>query len=117
MKPKPSFRAAVIASAFVMSLDGTRSQADDLRIVNKAFVGTDLFVGFVPDTTNWISIESSPDLLSWTNIASVATTNNATVFVDEDAAAAGTRFYRLRQPGFGVEDAEAKWLAHAGRDY
>jgi hypothetical protein len=79
------------------------------RFVNRNFVGDAFALGFVPNTTDWTSVESSSDGSTWKVLASVATTNSTTIYVDVDAARVAGQFYRLHQPGVSVEDAETKW--------
>lgn len=62
-------------------------------------------------TDAWVSLESSTDLRTWSEVASIATTNRVSLFVDEVNVDTGERFYRLRVPGTTVEQAQARWLA------
>ncbi|MGH7973331.1 MAG: DUF6174 domain-containing protein, partial [Limisphaerales bacterium] len=45
-------------------------------------------------------------------VASIATTNDNTLFVDEINVDVGRRFYRLRMPGTTVEEAQSRWSAN-----
>ncbi len=69
----------------------------------------DFGLGIRTGTNGWVTVESSPDLRTWSEVASLATTNSGAVFVDEVAVQSGDRFYRLREPGTPVEVAEARW--------
>jgi hypothetical protein len=109
---------SVALLALVWAIDSeTRSYAENLCIVNQAFVGRNFFIGFTLSSEAWLSIQRSGDGLTWTEIGSVASTNEVSVFVDEEARATSNGYYRLRQPGFTVEEAEAKWRSRPGRDY
>lgn len=105
----PLARAVILSWALLFSSNGVVCRADEPVFVNRAFIGENFFVGLFPNTTQWLSLEGSFDLKTWTNVASVATTNAVTIIHDPDARAYPQRFYRLRSPGFSVEDAEAKW--------
>lgn len=68
-------------------------------------------------TNGWVSLDASSDLDTWSELASIATTNATTLFVDEANVQAGTRFYRLRLPGTAAEDAKAHWMAKSVTAY
>jgi hypothetical protein len=107
---------ALVALVWAMNSE-TRSYAENLRIVKQAFVGRNFFIGFTLSSEAWLSIQRSGDALTWTDIGSVASTNGSTVFVDEEARAVSNSYYRLRQPGFTVEEADAKWRSRPGINY
>jgi hypothetical protein len=103
---------AVVAAIFLMFIVcvvNAPAQTDLPRFTNRSFVGDAFALEFMPNTTAWTSVETSADDSTWKFLASVATTNSTTIYVDEDASRASGRFYRLRQPGVSVEDSEAKW--------
>jgi len=111
---------AIRYSLFViaLSLSSGNAEAGALPSINRlAFVGDDVFVGFAPQTTNWVAVEASGDLATWTEVADVATTNGETAFVDAAAALSPHRFYRLRQPGTTVDEARAKWPTNTNLSY
>lgn len=109
---------SVALMALVWAVDSeTRSYAENLCIVNQAFVGRNFIIGFTLSSEAWLSIQRSGDGLTWTEIGSVASTNEVSVFVDEEARAISNGYYRIRQPGFTVEEAEAKWRSRPGTNY
>lgn len=83
----------------------------------RAFIGSDYVLGFVLNTSDWISVEATDDLSTWTPIASVATTNDVTVFTDENALEGPLRIYRIRHPGVAVEDLEPLWQSVSASGY
>jgi hypothetical protein len=107
---------AVLASVALFGLLPKRCHAEDPAFVNKTFVGDDFFIGLFPHNTAWVGLQRSPDCAAWIDVASIATTNGVTEFVDLDARTSRSGFYRLCTPGFTVEDAQAKWSSRARGD-
>jgi hypothetical protein len=93
------------------------ARADLPSITRLAFVGSDVFVAFTPQTTNWVALEASDDLSRWTEVADIATTNSGTFSVDHGTVHPPCRFYRLRQSGTSVDEARAKWPTNANLSY
>ena len=83
----------------------------------RQFIDDSFFVALVPNTKEWISLEGSSDLVDWSTVASVATTNNATIIHDPDARSFPQRFYRLRRAGSALDDAKAQWISQWHADY
>mgnify|MGYP001547304783 CR=1 FL=1 len=116
MRTQQIIRCSLFFVALSLSL-GNAEAGDLPSITRLAFVGDDVFVAFTPQTTNWIALEASDDLSTWTEVADVATTNSETSFVDEAAALSPQHFYRLRQPGTTVDEARAKWPTNTNLSY
>jgi hypothetical protein len=117
MRTKHTIRCSLLFIALSLSLGNTEAKADLSSITRLAFVGNDVFVVFTPQTTNWVALEASDDLSTWTEVADVATTNSGTFFVDQAAALSPCRFYRLRQPGTTADDARAMWPTDTNLNY
>lgn len=83
----------------------------------QSFIGENFFFALVPNSTHWVTLQASVGLSNWVDVASVATTNNATILHDPDAQNLPHRFYRLRTPGFSAEEAEAQWRRRATGNY
>lgn len=115
MKTSYVLRFAIAALAFTLA-SGTYGQTT-ASFTKRTFVGSHYFLGLVLHTADWTSVEATDDLSTWTPIASVATTNDVSEFVDENAAERPLRFYRLKHPGVGAEEAEARWHPHSDGDY
>ncbi|HAB19861.1 MAG TPA: DUF6174 domain-containing protein [Verrucomicrobiota bacterium] len=115
MKTSYAHRFAIAALAFALA-SGSTAQTTAL-FTKRAFVGSHYFLGFVLNTADWISVEATDDFSTWTPIASVATTNNVTEFVDKNAVERPLRFYRLVHPGVPVEEARTRWQPHSEGDY
>jgi hypothetical protein len=110
-------RCFLLSIALSLSLVNTEAKADLPSITRLAFVDNDAFVAFAPQTTNWVALEASDDLSTWSEVADIATTNSGTFFVDQGMALSPCRFYRLRQPGTTVDDAGAKWPTKTNLSY
>lgn len=117
MKPYSAVFTTMLMGACLLATEQDECQEIASEIVKRAFVGDAFFVGFLPKTNGWLSVDTSSDLHTWTTLASVATTNDVTAFVDENRTTVSMRFYRLRQPGTSVDEAEARWWQHASGDY
>lgn len=117
MKTARLIQLTVVGCLIVIGSDGGLCRAADPEFVNKAFIGENFFLGLIPNTTEWLSLQASSDCLNWTDIASVASTNNTTIIHDPSFRGFPHRFYRLRRPGFSVENAEAKWASQVNGDY
>jgi hypothetical protein len=109
--PRVIVAALACAVACVIHAQTTAS------FTQRAFVGKDFFLGYVLNTPDWVSVEASDDLLTWTPVASVASTNSVTMFLDQGADAHALRFYRLKHPGVAVEDLEPLWQSHSASGY
>jgi hypothetical protein len=82
------------------------------EFIRATTIGSDYFgLSIRAGTNGWATLEASPDLHAWNEVASIATTNDVRLFVDEVNVDVGNRFYRLRLPGTTAEEAEARWLA------
>ncbi len=100
-----AFGAILVVLIAVAACNGQQPE-----IVNWAAIGDESFgLGVRPHTNGWVSVESSADLQTWSEVASLATTNEEGLFVDEVDVHAGVRLYRLKQPGVTVEEAEERW--------
>ena len=117
MRTIRTIRCSLFFIALSLSLGNAEANADLSSITRLAFVGNDVFVAFAPQTTNWVALEASADLSTWTEVADVATTNSGTFFTDQAAALSTCRFYRLRQPGTTADDARAKWPTDTNLSY
>ena len=117
MTPRHSIPVLLIGLFSLQGVNGVFCQEADLAFVNTEVLGENFLLGFVPNGNEWISLEASSDLSNWRNIASVATTNAASIIHDPITPAIPHRFYRLRHPGFSVDDAEERWTATNGGDY
>jgi hypothetical protein len=108
---------AVLLSFALFGCIAERCLAEDPAFVRQSFVGADFFIGFFPNTAAWLGLQRSVDCIIWTDVASVATTNGVTEFVDADARTSPSGFYRLCRPGFTAEDAQAKWSSRVNGEY
>ena len=117
MRTKHTIRCSLLFIALSLSLGNTAAKADLSSITRLAFVGNDVFVAFTPQTTNWVALEASDDLSTWTEVADVATTNKGAFFINQGKALSQCRFYRLRQPGTTVDNAEVKWPTNTNLSY
>lgn len=108
-----------VTRGFVVSvvLSTAFAQTNEPVFVKHQPMGDYFALAFWPNTDQWISIERSSDLLHWGVVASMATTNKVTEFLDEKTAGDGLTFYRLRRPGASVEEMESRWLPLAGKSY
>jgi hypothetical protein len=88
-------------------------QQPELEFIRGTFVGENFFVTFRPNTTQWMRLEISSDLSSWTELVSIATTNlaGAVLYGDDTAQRAGRRFYRITYPSRVLEEAHSLWQA------
>lgn len=68
-----------------------------LAFVNNVSAGNPPTIKFPVEPGHWYEVQATTDLQSWTTIwqTDVATTNDWVQFSDPDAAAFGSRFYRL----------------------
>jgi hypothetical protein len=110
-------RCLLLALALGLSVGNTEARADLPSITRLAFEGSGVFVAFAPQTTNWVAIEASPNLSTWTEVGNVATTNIETFFVDQQAALPPYQFYRLRQAGTTVDEARSRWPTNTNLSY
>jgi len=117
MKAYRESATIVLVSVALLGSLFERCHAEDPTFGQRTFVGEDFFVGFFPHATAWIGLQRSVDCVTWTDVASIATTNGVTEFVDVDARKSPCGFYRLRNPGLRVEDAQAKWSFRVSGDY
>jgi hypothetical protein len=117
MKTSPESQAVLVACILVMCCDDFLCHAEEPQIVNRAFIGNNFFLGLLPNSSDWVSIEGSSNLSEWVSVASVASTNSVTIIHDPDARVRPQRFYRLRRPGFSVADAQANWSKCVAGNY
>ncbi len=107
-----------LALSFVITLGALSVHGESPSITTLTFVGSNyVFVGFSPQTTNWVALEASRDLRIWSEVADVASTNSLTFFIEHLASLPVRRFYRLRLPGTTVDDARAKWPTNTNLSY
>ncbi len=104
---------AIVVGVWSTVLESALSQQTGARFVKSGFVGEAFFLGLVPETHQWLTVEVSTNLVTWTALAHLSTTNHVTEFVDTEVAREPKRFYRLRQPGMTLAEAEAIWLQGA----
>lgn len=88
-----------------------------MTLFRETFIGSDFFAVFVtPSATQWVRVESSTDLVNWTERAQVIA-DRAHLFAEPEAKRIPRRFYRLVVPGTSLEEARRRWEALRLRDY
>jgi Family of unknown function (DUF6174) len=109
-------RWACLLGLLVAEWPNSRGQPPDFFKAQR--IGDDLFaLAIRPRTNSWVTLESSVDLRAWSELASIATTNDVSVFVDDRKLVANYCFYRLRRPGTSVEQAVERWKASGAKRY
>lgn len=90
---------------------GGNARSEIPVFVRHTFVGTNFFVPFRPNTTQWLQLETSSDLRSWTVLVSLATGSSEQIITygDDTAGASGIRFYRISYPSSTLDRSRAIW--------
>ena len=69
-------------------------------------------------TNQWMALEVSSDLTSWTDLAQLFTAKHSYVYIDDDnPPEIPRRFYRVRVPGVSVAQARARWESQRIENY
>ena len=111
-------KLAIAISFFVLATAEAESLERAPQFVRHTRVEAGFFTAFYAMSTQWVSLQASSDLITWTNLIHFSTgKTNPIPFVDETAGAAEHRFYRVRSPGMSVDQAQELWHDQGLQDY
>ncbi len=74
-------------------------------------------IAFATGTTEWVGLESSEDLRTWTPVVEVAAQTDSVLYVDVEPSVRAARMFRVRAPGVGLVEARARWDAARAANY
>jgi hypothetical protein len=111
--PPMNVRILVLAIVLTMSAHG---QPPELQLARR-YASGEVSLIVSPRSTNWVTLESSSDLIAWHSTVELLTTNATIPYEFTPATNAAMRFYRVRHPGTPAAEALARWSSLKPESY
>ena len=108
-----NIRIFVLAIVLTMTAHG---QPPELQLARR-YASGDVSLIVSPRSTNWVTLESSSDLIAWHPTVELLTTNATIPYEFTPATNTAMRFYRVRHPGTPAAEALARWSSLKPESY